>query len=57
MTVKELIHYLHCSENTAYKLIQAKTFPSLKIFNKWYIDKGKLSSWIDKHEKKLEYAK
>ena len=56
MTVKELIKYLHCSKNTAYQIIQSKTFPSMKILNKWYIDKDRLPDWIKQQEKKLKYS-
>jgi len=56
MTVKELIDYLHCSKNTAYQIIQAKDFPSIRILNKWYINKDELPDWIRKQERKLKYA-
>lgn len=56
MTVKELIKYLKCSQTIAYRLIQSKTFPSLKIQGKWYIDKDRLPDWIKQQEKKLKYS-
>lgn len=55
MTVKELIQYLRCCKNTAYQIIHANDFPSIRILNKWYINKDELPEWIKRQEKELKY--
>lgn len=54
MTAKELMDYLHCSKTTAYELCRRRDFPSFRVGKNFYIEKDKISEWIEKESKKIK---
>ncbi len=50
MKVSELRQYLHISNEEAYRLVKLRNFPSIKIGNKYLINKDKLPEWLSKQE-------
>lgn len=48
MKVSELREYLHISNKEAYRLVKLKSFPSVKVGNKYLIVKDKLPDWLEK---------
>lgn len=45
MTVKELIEELGTGRDATYNLVRSKTFPSIKIGKKYYIDREEFDKW------------
>lgn len=48
-TKNDIQRIFKCSENTAYKLINTKGFPTLKIGKKYLIPKNQLMIWINEN--------
>lgn len=45
-TAADLCKILHCGETTAYNLMHSKGFPSFRINNRIYVEKGEFEKWI-----------
>ncbi len=43
---KDLQEILHIGKDTAYELMHASAFPSMKLGGKWLIEKSALESWL-----------
>lgn len=50
MKVAEFREYLHISNKEAYRLVKLRSFPSVKIGNKYLINKDRLPKWLAKQE-------
>lgn len=55
LNIKEFCDYLGIGETKARELLKSKNCKfSLKIGNRWYVNKSKLDSWILKKMKDIE---
>lgn len=50
MSVKELREYLHVSTQYAYELVKLRNFPSIRLGNKYYVNKDRLANWLERQE-------
>ena len=50
LDVKQLKHKLNVSRDTAYSLVHAKGFPSIKIGGRYYVSEEALKKWLTKNE-------
>lgn len=50
MSVKEFREYLHISHEKAYQLVKMRSFPSIRIGNRYYVNKERLIQWLEKQE-------
>lgn len=50
MKVSELREYLHINNAEAYRLVKQRSFPSIKMGNKYLINKDRLPEWLAKQE-------
>lgn len=48
-TIKDIEEIFKISHNTAYKLVNSRNFPKIKINRRFYIPKRKLKNWIDRN--------
>ena len=48
LTLKELCSYLGIGETKARELVRGKNGFGVQIGNRWYADKNKLDTWLDK---------
>lgn len=48
-TVQDIQDIFQISHNTAYRLINSRSFPKMKINRRFYIPEKQLSKWIDQH--------
>ena len=51
-TTKELQTILKCGSRTIYNLMHSKTFPSIKIGRKYFVEKNALENWLNKSKGK-----
>lgn len=52
LTVKDLQKILKIGRDTAYALMHAKAFPSIKIGGRYYVTREALDSWLKSYEYK-----
>ena len=52
LTVKDLQNLLKIGRDTAYALMHASAFPSIKIGGRYYVTKEALNKWLEKSENK-----
>lgn len=52
-TTKDLQIILKCGSRTIYNLVHSKTFPSIKIGRKYFIEKNALENWLSKSKGKI----
>ena len=52
-TTKELQIILKCGSRTVYNLMHSKTFPSIKIGRKYFVEKNALDNWLNKSKRKI----
>lgn len=52
ITAKEAQWLLGIGRNKMISLLNSKSFPAMKIGNKWYVNKEKLKLWADKESEK-----
>lgn len=50
MKVSEFRDYLHISTAKAYELVKQRSFPSIKIGNKYLVNADKLPEWLEKQQ-------
>lgn len=50
LDVKQLRNRLNVSRDTAYALVHAKGFPSMKIGGRYYVSEEALKKWLVKYE-------
>ena len=50
LDVKQLRNRLNVSRDTAYALVHAKGFPSMKIGGRYYVSEDALKKWLVKYE-------
>lgn len=48
-TIKDIQEIFQISHNTAYKLVNSRNFPKIKINRRLYIPERQLRKWIDLH--------
>lgn len=48
LTVKDLIQMLNIGRDTAYALMHAAGFPSIKLGGRYYVSRDELQKWLDK---------
>lgn len=46
MTVYELAEYLKISRTEAYKLVNKRSFPSVKLGKQWRVNKNAIDTWF-----------
>ncbi len=51
-TTKDLQVILKCGSRTIYNLVHSKTFPSIKIGRKYFVEKNALENWLNKSKGK-----
>lgn len=51
-TTQELQAILKCGSRTIYNLMHSKTFPSIKIGRKYFVEKNALEIWLNKSKGK-----
>lgn len=51
ITVKEFRSLCHISTEKAYELARLKNFPSIKVGNRFYINKDKAIEWLNTQHK------
>lgn len=51
-TIKDLQVILKCGSRTIYNLVHSKTFPSIKIGRKYFVEKNALENWLNKSKGK-----
>lgn len=51
-TTKELQTILKCGSRTIYNLMHSKTFPSIKIGRKYFVEKKAFENWLNKSKGK-----
>jgi len=51
-TTKDLQAILKCGSRTIYNLVHSKTFPSIKIGRKYFVEKNALENWLHKSKGK-----
>lgn len=49
LTVRDLIQILNVGRDTAYALMHAKGFPSIKLGGRYYVSRDELQKWLDKN--------
>ena len=52
-TTKDLQVILKCGGRTVYNLMHSKTFPSIKIGRKYFVEKNALEHWLNKSKGKI----
>lgn len=52
-TTKDLQAILKCGSRTIYNLVHTKTFPSIKIGRKYFVEKNALENWLNKSKGKI----
>ena len=52
-TTKDLQAILKCGSRTIYNLVHSKTFPSIKIGRKYFVEKNALENWLSKSKGKI----
>ena len=52
LTVKDLQKELKLGRDTAYALMHAKGFPSIKIGGRYYVSNDALIRWLEQYEHK-----
>lgn len=52
LTTKELQQKLGISQDKSYALMHAAAFPSIKIGGRYYVEDGKLRTWLDRYAHK-----
>ncbi len=52
LTVKDLQEILKIGRDTAYALMHAKAFPSIKIGGRYYVTQEALDSWLRSYQYK-----
>lgn len=52
-TTKDLQVILKCGSRTIYNLVHSKTFPSIKIGRKYFVEKNALENWLSKSKGKI----
>lgn len=52
-TTKDLQEILKCGSRTIYNLMHSKTFPSIKIGRKYFVEKNALENWLNKSKGKV----
>ena len=52
LSPQEAKNYLKCNDKTIYNLCKRRDFPSFRIGNRYYINKGELGEWIKKESRK-----
>lgn len=50
-TVKDIRVMFHCGRDKAYNIMRSSGFPSFRIENTLYVEKGELIKWIDRQRK------
>lgn len=46
LDIKDIQRYLRCGHNKAYKIIQTKGFPRIKIGGRYYIPQKEFEKWL-----------
>lgn len=54
--VAELADFLNIKRSSAYNLVHAKGFPSLKLGHNWRIDCNKLERWLKIAEEEKDFV-
>lgn len=49
LTVKDLQELLKIGRDTAYSLMHAKGFPSIKLGGRYYVTREELDKWLSKY--------
>lgn len=48
ISVQEFRDYMQIGNERAYNLVKMRSFPSIKIGNKFYVNKDELPKWFEK---------
>lgn len=48
-TVEDVESIFHLGRTKAYQLMHADGFPSIRINNRFYVQKDKLTAWLDRY--------
>lgn len=56
LTAKEVGQYLRISNNKLYGLMKSRSFPSVKIGGRYYVDEIMLRKWIIQKSREKEKA-
>lgn len=54
LTAKEVGQYLRISKNKLYGLMKSRSFPSVKIGGRYYVDEDMLREWIIQKSREKE---
>lgn len=54
LTTKMLMNRLNIGRDTAYSLMRARNFPSIKLGRRYYVDEDSLKHWLTQQEKKKQ---
>lgn len=52
LSVKDLTNELNIGRDTAYSLMHAEAFPSIKIGGRYYVSEEALEKWLHRYEYK-----
>lgn len=50
LTVKDLQRELNIGRDSAYALMRAKAFPSIKIGRRYFVSKEALARWLERYQ-------